>query len=151
MDIIFLIIGLAIGLLLGFVIAKLASKNTESTNNLLKENIGKLEQENAKLKEKEITIDVLVAGVGTGGSLRGLGERLRYEHNPHLEIHAVLPRKNPTKIEGLHPGHIRGWFKIWEDREKEFTNGPIFIDDESAIKRAIEINKNNKNQNYQIT
>lgn len=104
------------------------------------ENLG--EEVVKQLNKMDITIDVLVAGVGTGGSLRGLGERLRNEHNPNLGIHAVIPKDNPTKIEGLHPGHIKGWFKIWEDREKEFTNGPIFIDDGSAIKRAIEINKN---------
>src|SRR5258708_34804282 len=36
-------------------------------------------------------VDVLVAGVGTGGTITGVGEYLR-ERNPHLPIVAVEPR-----------------------------------------------------------
>lgn len=52
--------------------------------------------------------DVLVAGVGTGGALTGIGRRLRRE-NPHLVIAAAIPETFPG-IEGLkplgHPGEI---------------------------------------------
>jgi cysteine synthase B len=45
--------------------------------------------------------DVLVCGVGTGGSLTGIGRRLR-EINPDLRIVAVIPEVFPG-IEGLKP------------------------------------------------
>lgn len=52
--------------------------------------------------------DALVAGVGTGGTLTGLGRRLR-EANPELLIAAAIPETFPG-IEGLkplgHPGDI---------------------------------------------
>ncbi len=52
--------------------------------------------------------DALVAGVGTGGTLTGLGRRLR-EANPQLLIAAAIPETFPG-IEGLkplgHPGDI---------------------------------------------
>ena len=52
--------------------------------------------------------DVLVAGVGTGGTLTGVGRRLRRE-NPRLVIAAAIPETFPG-IEGLkplgHPGDI---------------------------------------------
>jgi cysteine synthase B len=52
--------------------------------------------------------DCLVAGVGTGGTLTGVGRRLR-EANPRLHIVAAIPETFPG-IEGLkplgHPGDI---------------------------------------------
>ncbi len=45
--------------------------------------------------------DLLVAGVGTGGTLTGVGRRLR-EANPGVEITAVIPELFPG-IEGLKP------------------------------------------------
>ncbi len=45
--------------------------------------------------------DALVAGVGTGGTLTGVGRRLR-EVNPKLHILAVIPERFPG-IEGLKP------------------------------------------------
>lgn len=52
--------------------------------------------------------DCLVAGVGTGGTLTGVGRRLR-EANPQLHIVAAIPETFPG-IEGLkplgHPGDI---------------------------------------------
>ena len=52
--------------------------------------------------------DAFVAGVGTGGTLTGVGRRLRVA-NPHVHIAAVIPETFPG-IEGLkplgHPGDI---------------------------------------------
>ncbi len=45
--------------------------------------------------------DVLVAGVGTGGTITGVGRRLR-EANPDLHICAAIPERFPG-IEGLKP------------------------------------------------
>ncbi len=52
--------------------------------------------------------DAFVAGVGTGGTITGVGRRLR-EENPRLRIAAIVPETFPG-IEGLkplgHPGDI---------------------------------------------
>jgi cysteine synthase B len=45
--------------------------------------------------------DAFVCGIGTGGSLTGIGRRLR-EANPGLHIAAVIPEDFPG-IEGLKP------------------------------------------------
>lgn len=63
----------------------------------------------AQLREQAGTVpDALVGGVGTGGTLTGLGRRLR-EANPDLFIASVIPELFPG-IEGLkplgHPGDI---------------------------------------------
>jgi S-sulfo-L-cysteine synthase (O-acetyl-L-serine-dependent) len=46
-------------------------------------------------------IDVLVAGVGTGGTITGVGRRLRKSF-PHLHIASIIPERFPG-IEGLKP------------------------------------------------
>jgi len=43
----------------------------------------------------------LVAGVGTGGTITGLGRRLK-EHDPHIRVVCVLPEAFPG-VEGLKP------------------------------------------------
>jgi cysteine synthase A len=50
-------------------------------------------------------VDVLVAGVGTGGTITGCGERLK-ERNPDLHVVAVEPAGSPV-ISGGRPGPHR--------------------------------------------
>jgi cysteine synthase len=50
-------------------------------------------------------LDVLVAGVGTGGTITGCGERLK-ERNPDLHVVAVEPASSPV-ISGGRPGPHR--------------------------------------------
>src|SRR3954449_3653504 len=50
-------------------------------------------------------VDVLVAGVGTGGTITGCGERLK-ERNPDLHVVAVEPKSSPV-ISGGRPGPHR--------------------------------------------
>ncbi len=62
-----------------------------------------------------LSIDAFVAGVGTGGTISGVGEVLRREVSPAPRIVAVEPeacatisrgQRGPTKIQGLAPGFI---------------------------------------------
>ena len=49
-------------------------------------------------------IDILVGGLGTGGTLCGSGKYLK-EHNPDIRIVAVEPRESPTISQGIFNPH----------------------------------------------
>jgi cysteine synthase A len=49
-------------------------------------------------------VDVLVCGVGTGGTITGCGERLK-EHNADLHVVAVEPKASPVLSGGLAGPH----------------------------------------------
>jgi cysteine synthase A len=49
-------------------------------------------------------VDIFVAGVGTGGTLTGVGEYLR-EKNPNIRIVAVEPAASPLLTKGLSGPH----------------------------------------------
>ncbi|MBF0183959.1 MAG: cysteine synthase A [Magnetococcales bacterium] len=55
------------------------------------------------LEDTDGQLDALVAGVGTGGSLSGIGKALR-EQLPHVQIIAVEPDNSPV-LSGGTPGH----------------------------------------------
>lgn len=83
-------------------------------------------------------IDAFVAGVGTGGTLTGVGEVLK-EHNPAVKIIAVEPRTNavlsgekpgPHKIQGIGAGFIPEILNL------DVIDRIIKVDDNDAFKTS---------------
>ena len=83
-------------------------------------------------------IDVFVAGVGTGGTVTGVGEVLK-ERNPSCRVVAVEPRSSavlsggrpgPHKIQGIGAGFIP------EVLNRELLDEVIAVEDEDAIATA---------------
>ena len=84
------------------------------------------------------SVDVLVAGVGTGGTITGAGERLK-ELNPALHVVAVAPkgspvisggRPGPHKIQGIGAGFVPPVLN------RDVLDEVIAVDDEDAIETA---------------
>jgi cysteine synthase len=83
-------------------------------------------------------IDVFVAGVGTGGTITGVGEVLK-ERNPQCRIVAVEPKSSPVlsggrpgphKIQGIGAGFVPAVLN------RELLDEIIPVDDEDAIEMA---------------
>jgi cysteine synthase A len=83
-------------------------------------------------------VDALVAGVGTGGTISGAGERLK-ELNPDLFVLAVEPKASPVlsgghagphKIQGIGPGFVPAVLN------RDVIDEILPVDDEDAIETA---------------
>ena len=83
-------------------------------------------------------VDVLVAGVGTGGTITGTGEALK-ARNPGLRVVAVEPASSavlsgqapgPHKIQGIGAGFVPAVLN------RDILDEVIPIDDEDAIQTA---------------
>lgn len=59
-----------------------------------------------QLKIRNIDIDAFVAGVGTGGTVMGVGRFLR-EMNPAIKVHPLEPSNSPTMSTGCKVGKHR--------------------------------------------
>ncbi len=67
-----------------------------------------------------VKIDALVQGVGTGGTIIGVGQALREQHNADIKLFAVEPAESPTiatgrigrhRIEGISDGFVPTLFE----------------------------------------
>lgn len=59
-----------------------------------------------QLKYRYLEIDAFIAGVGTGGTVMGVGHYLR-EQNPNIKIYPLEPENSPTLSTGSKVGHHR--------------------------------------------
>ncbi len=85
------------------------------------------------------SIDAFVAGVGTGGTITGVGEVLKKEFGGHVKIVAVEPSKSPVLSggkPGLHEIQGIGAGFIPEVLNKEIIDEIIQVSDEDAYETA---------------
>jgi cysteine synthase len=84
-------------------------------------------------------VDVVVAGVGTGGTITGVGEYLREHANPKLRVVAVEPRGSavlsgerpgPHRIQGIGAGFVPPVLN------RELIDEVIPVSDDDAIETA---------------
>jgi cysteine synthase len=89
-------------------------------------------------RDTEGRVDALVAGVGTGGTITGAGERLK-ELNPDLRVVAVEPKASavisggmpgPHKIQGIGAGFVPAVLN------RDVLDEIVTVDDEGAIETA---------------
>jgi cysteine synthase A len=83
-------------------------------------------------------VDILIAGVGTGGTITGIAKALKI-HNPNIQIIAVEPASCPVlskglkgvhKIQGLSSGHIPDILNL------DVLDEIIAISDQNSIEAA---------------
>lgn len=86
-------------------------------------------------------LDAFVAGVGTGGTVTGIGKRLK-ELIPGVKVVAVEPEKSPVisggkagahKIQGIGAGFVPCNYK------SEYIDEVIAVSDENAIATTVEV------------
>ena len=99
-------------------------------------------------EQTEGKVDIFIAGVGTGGTLTGLGEYLK-EQNPNVKIIAVEPADSPVlskghggahKIQGIGAGFVPDVLdtKIYDEvigieNEDAFAEGRAFAKTEGVL------------------
>ena len=100
------------------------------------------------MEDTEVKVDIFVAGVGTGGTVSGVGEYLK-EKNPAVKIVAVEPADSPVlsegkagshKIQGIGAGFVPDTLntKIYDEIIKvkngdAFTTGRAFARSEGIL------------------
>ena len=94
-------------------------------------------------KDTDGNVDIFVAGVGTGGTLSGVGKYLKSQ-NPNVKIVAVEPESSPVlsqghggphKIQGIGAGFVP------ETLDTDIYNEVVAVSNESAFETANEIAK----------
>ena len=88
-------------------------------------------------------VDVFIAGVGTGGTVSGVGKFLK-EKNPNVKIFAVEPESSPLLSKGVSGAHkIQGIGAnfIPKNFDKNVCDGIITVSNLSAIEKSKQICK----------
>ena len=88
-------------------------------------------------------VDALVAGVGTGGTITGAGERLK-ERNPDMQVVAVEPKSSPVLSGGTpgpHQTQCIGSGFVPAVLNLEVVDEIITVDDEDAIETARRVSR----------
>ena len=89
-------------------------------------------------------VDVFVAGVGTGGTVSGVGSTLK-KHNPNIKVFAVEPASSPVlsggnpgphKIQGIGAGFVPDTY------DKNVIDEVIPVSDDDAIRTGRELSLN---------
>ncbi len=92
-------------------------------------------------KQTDGTVDIFVAGVGTGGTISGVGRRLK-EHNPNVQIIAVEPKSSPVlnggpsgphKIQGIGAGFVPKTY------DSNVINEVFDVENDDAIRTGREL------------
>lgn len=125
-------------------------------------------------KDTEGNVDIFVAGVGTGGTITGVGEYLRSQ-NPNIKVVAVEPatspvlsqgKSGPHKIQGIGAGFVPKALNtsVYDEimpieNEDAFTTGKLIAKKEgilvgissgAALYAAIELAKRSENKGKTI-
>jgi cysteine synthase A len=94
-------------------------------------------------KDTDGKIDIFVSGVGTGGTISGVGENFK-KRNPNIKIIAVEPAespvlsggtKGPHKIQGIGPGFVAKTF------HRDVVDEILLVKGDDAIKTSRELAK----------
>ena len=94
-------------------------------------------------EDTEGTVDIFVAGIGTGGTISGVGKYLK-EKNPDIKIVGIEPFSSPVITKGTASPHgIQGIGAnfVPEALNKEVLDEIILVKDEDAISTGREICK----------
>ena len=105
-----------------------------------------LGQEIVKQIPTGVTIDAIVQGVGTGGTVIGVAQALKEHHNPNLKAFVLEPEEAPTiqngtfaphHIEGIGDGFIPEIFA----RNKNQIDGYVNINSHDAVQKSKDLAK----------
>lgn len=125
-------------------------------------------------RDTQGNVDIIVAGIGTGGTITGIASTLR-EYNPKIQVIGVEPASCPVltkgyagvhKIQGLSSGHVPEVLKtslldeviaIEDDQAIEFArllarkeSLPVGISSGAALKAAVQIGQRSENTGKNI-
>jgi len=104
----------------------------------VEENCKWLGQEIIDQIPQNVTIDAILQGVGTGGTLIGVGQALREHHNPDIKIFAMEPSESAIischevsdhLVEGIADGFVPGIYQ----RHQTEVNGVVQVKGEQAV------------------